>query len=427
MHTHMLKYTRTKPPKSPQNCFLPRTVQTAVGSAGGVGPPGLSLWLAPQGWHCPVSPTQSVLLSRPPTPMSSCLPDLLCCAVGWGELHGMGSSRGWGPRASCFAPQALRHRVAAQRRWCPIHPRHRRRHASTSHVSSAATNPRGTTTASAPARAARWVPRGGHGPVPCASPPQFPHHPVSLPRLQGFFRRSIQKNMVYTCHRDKNCQINKVTRNRCQFCRLQKCFDVGMSKEGVWGGLCRCPGGHSCIHVSLGAVPRVRLPPGPPGCSWDPAVCTSGLLLVLNCPRAPWGCPHCPGVPTLPGDGDSTHSGAFSMWGAEQGHPLRVPPGWGTRGCIVLYVDILPLPYPVPAPWGGGSAAWGGDGSRGHPWGTPTAERCLGDGGSTGMGSPMGGMPEGSHWVPLPHGVPTVSPPLPPQPCAMTAIRRRRR
>ncbi|KAI4797443.1 hypothetical protein KUCAC02_025078, partial [Chaenocephalus aceratus] len=47
----------------------------------------------------------------------------------------------------------------------------------------------------------------------------------------GFFRRSIQKNMVYTCHRDKNCIINKVTRNRCQYCRLQKCFGVGMSKE----------------------------------------------------------------------------------------------------------------------------------------------------------------------------------------------------
>lgn len=54
---------------------------------------------------------------------------------------------------------------------------------------------------------------------------------------QGFFRRSIQKNMVYTCHRDKNCIINKVTRNRCQYCRLQKCFEVGMSKE------CECGAG----------------------------------------------------------------------------------------------------------------------------------------------------------------------------------------
>nr|XP_032817177.1 retinoic acid receptor beta-like isoform X1 [Petromyzon marinus]XP_032817186.1 retinoic acid receptor beta-like isoform X1 [Petromyzon marinus]XP_032817195.1 retinoic acid receptor beta-like isoform X1 [Petromyzon marinus]XP_032817205.1 retinoic acid receptor beta-like isoform X1 [Petromyzon marinus]XP_032817213.1 retinoic acid receptor beta-like isoform X1 [Petromyzon marinus]XP_032817221.1 retinoic acid receptor beta-like isoform X1 [Petromyzon marinus] len=50
---------------------------------------------------------------------------------------------------------------------------------------------------------------------------------------KGFFRRSIQKNMVYTCHRDKSCIINKSTRNRCQYCRLQKCFEVGMSKEAV--------------------------------------------------------------------------------------------------------------------------------------------------------------------------------------------------
>nr|XP_049599877.1 retinoic acid receptor alpha-B isoform X2 [Syngnathus scovelli] len=39
--------------------------------------------------------------------------------------------------------------------------------------------------------------------------------------------------MAYTCHRDKVCVINKVTRNRCQSCRLQKCLDVGMSKELV--------------------------------------------------------------------------------------------------------------------------------------------------------------------------------------------------
>ncbi|XP_076006700.1 retinoic acid receptor beta-like [Genypterus blacodes] len=50
---------------------------------------------------------------------------------------------------------------------------------------------------------------------------------------KGFFRRSVQKNMAYTCHRDKNCIINKITRNRCQYCRLQRCFAVGMSKESV--------------------------------------------------------------------------------------------------------------------------------------------------------------------------------------------------
>ncbi|XP_072181115.1 retinoic acid receptor alpha-like isoform X2 [Diadema setosum] len=50
---------------------------------------------------------------------------------------------------------------------------------------------------------------------------------------KGFFRRSVQKNMQYTCHRDQKCIINKVTRNRCQHCRLKKCFEVGMSKECV--------------------------------------------------------------------------------------------------------------------------------------------------------------------------------------------------
>ncbi|KAJ8367358.1 hypothetical protein AAFF_G00320570 [Aldrovandia affinis] len=39
--------------------------------------------------------------------------------------------------------------------------------------------------------------------------------------------------MVYTCHREKSCIINKVTRNRCQYCRLQRCIAVGMSKESV--------------------------------------------------------------------------------------------------------------------------------------------------------------------------------------------------
>ncbi|OBS79726.1 hypothetical protein A6R68_22072, partial [Neotoma lepida] len=60
----------------------------------------------------------------------------------------------------------------------------------------------------------------------------FPRSDITrMKKGKGFFRRSIQKNMIYTCHRDKNCVINKVTRNRCQYCRLQKCFEVGMSKE----------------------------------------------------------------------------------------------------------------------------------------------------------------------------------------------------
>jgi hypothetical protein len=39
--------------------------------------------------------------------------------------------------------------------------------------------------------------------------------------------------MQYTCQKDKICVINRVTRNRCQYCRFQKCFTVGMSREAV--------------------------------------------------------------------------------------------------------------------------------------------------------------------------------------------------
>jgi hypothetical protein len=60
------------------------------------------------------------------------------------------------------------------------------------------------------------------------------HSNISQFYFQGFFRRSVQKNMQYTCHKEKNCVINKVTRNRCQYCRLQKCFTKGMSKDGRW-------------------------------------------------------------------------------------------------------------------------------------------------------------------------------------------------
>lgn len=70
--------------------------------------------------------------------------------------------------------------------------------------------------------------------VVCSDKSSGYHYGVSsCEGCKGFFRRSVQKNMQYTCHKEKNCVINKVTRNRCQYCRLQKCFATGMSKEAV--------------------------------------------------------------------------------------------------------------------------------------------------------------------------------------------------
>ncbi|XP_061633459.1 retinoic acid receptor beta-like isoform X5 [Phyllopteryx taeniolatus] len=51
--------------------------------------------------------------------------------------------------------------------------------------------------------------------------------------LYGFFRRSVQKKMAYTCRRDRKCVITKVSRNVCQACRLHKCLAVGMSARSV--------------------------------------------------------------------------------------------------------------------------------------------------------------------------------------------------
>ncbi|MEQ2160629.1 hypothetical protein GOODEAATRI_001339 [Goodea atripinnis] len=50
---------------------------------------------------------------------------------------------------------------------------------------------------------------------------------------KGFFRRSQQSNAAYSCPRQKNCLIDRTSRNRCQHCRLQKCLAVGMSRDAV--------------------------------------------------------------------------------------------------------------------------------------------------------------------------------------------------
>ncbi|XP_028306666.1 nuclear receptor subfamily 2 group C member 1 isoform X1 [Gouania willdenowi] len=56
---------------------------------------------------------------------------------------------------------------------------------------------------------------------------------VSCEGCKGFFKRSIRKNLVYTCRGSGECAINKVHRNRCQYCRLQRCISLGMKQDSV--------------------------------------------------------------------------------------------------------------------------------------------------------------------------------------------------
>ncbi|XP_074491612.1 retinoic acid receptor RXR-gamma-B isoform X5 [Sebastes fasciatus] len=50
---------------------------------------------------------------------------------------------------------------------------------------------------------------------------------------KGFFKRTVRKDLTYTCRDCKECLIDKRQRNRCQYCRYQKCLAMGMKREGV--------------------------------------------------------------------------------------------------------------------------------------------------------------------------------------------------
>ncbi|MCJ8741178.1 hypothetical protein PDJAM_G00067750 [Pangasius djambal] len=48
---------------------------------------------------------------------------------------------------------------------------------------------------------------------------------------KGFFKRTVRKDLTYTCRDNKDCVIDKRQRNRCQYCRYQKCLAMGMKRE----------------------------------------------------------------------------------------------------------------------------------------------------------------------------------------------------
>ncbi|XP_073417475.1 retinoic acid receptor RXR-beta isoform X4 [Dendrobates tinctorius] len=50
---------------------------------------------------------------------------------------------------------------------------------------------------------------------------------------KGFFKRTIRKDLTYTCRDSKDCIVDKRQRNRCQYCRYQKCLATGMKREGL--------------------------------------------------------------------------------------------------------------------------------------------------------------------------------------------------
>lgn len=56
---------------------------------------------------------------------------------------------------------------------------------------------------------------------------------LSCEACKSFFRRSARASNQYACRGARNCAVTAKTRNRCPYCRLQKCFAVGMKIPGA--------------------------------------------------------------------------------------------------------------------------------------------------------------------------------------------------
>ncbi|XP_009859533.2 nuclear receptor isoform X1 [Ciona intestinalis] len=78
------------------------------------------------------------------------------------------------------------------------------------------------------------VPLSKHICAVCGDRASGKHYGVySCEGCKGFFKRTVRKYLTYTCRDDKDCIIDKRQRNRCQYCRYQKCITMGMKKEAV--------------------------------------------------------------------------------------------------------------------------------------------------------------------------------------------------
>ncbi|XP_075301110.1 nuclear receptor subfamily 1 group I member 3 isoform X2 [Opisthocomus hoazin] len=58
-------------------------------------------------------------------------------------------------------------------------------------------------------------------------------HVMTCEGCKGFFRRSVNKGVCFTCPLARSCPVTKANRRQCQACRLQKCLDAGMRKDMI--------------------------------------------------------------------------------------------------------------------------------------------------------------------------------------------------
>lgn len=80
---------------------------------------------------------------------------------------------------------------------------------------------------------------------------------ISCEGCKGFFKRSIRKQLAYQCRGSMNCEITKHHRNRCQYCRLQKCLACGMRSDCEF--FCVCTLCQFRIHFFWGIFPLILI------------------------------------------------------------------------------------------------------------------------------------------------------------------------
>lgn len=68
----------------------------------------------------------------------------------------------------------------------------------------------------------------------CGDKASGKHYGVaSCEGCKGFFKRTVRKDLTYTCRDLSKCVVDKRQRNRCQYCRYHKCLSNGMKREAV--------------------------------------------------------------------------------------------------------------------------------------------------------------------------------------------------
>lgn len=104
---------------------------------------------------------------------------------------------------------------------------------------------------------------------------------------KSFFKRSVRRNLTYTCRANRNCPIDQHHRNQCQYCRLKKCLKVGMRREGEY--------------FFCASLPELRPPPRP---SFFLSLRRGWLLYEAGAPAVParpsFPCPRCLPPPASP-------------------------------------------------------------------------------------------------------------------------------